>query len=100
MKVFLMPNLEKENAPFCTKRAAEVLYVSGAEVLIEEQYLSLCGSDTVTALPFEKCIEECDILIAIVSTRYSEYLVCGYSEYSCHLGYRAQRWLNVSVLPS
>lgn len=60
-----MPNLEKENAPFCTKRAAEALTSVGASVLIEPQFLPLAGDVPVEPLPFETCLEQCDLLIAI-----------------------------------
>lgn len=65
MQVFLMPNLEKENAPYCIWRAADVLSTNGAQVLVEEKYAALCGGAPVTVCTLQEALAHCDVLIAI-----------------------------------
>ena len=60
-----MPNLEKENAPFCTKKSASVLASCGAVVFIEPQFSALVDAKDVQLVPKEEGLRRCDVLIAI-----------------------------------
>jgi len=65
MQAFLMPNPEKENAPYCTKTAASVLASCGVSVLIEPQFSALVDSEDATFVSAAEGLARCDILIAI-----------------------------------
>ena len=65
MQAFLMPNLDKEHAPYCTKTSASVLAACGVLVLIEPQFSALVNSGDVSFVSAEEGLLRCDILIAI-----------------------------------
>lgn len=65
MKVLIVPNFEKENATFCTRKVYEKLIECGASVLFEDSVKSVLRFSDASYAPKEQQLEQADILLAI-----------------------------------
>ena len=77
MQAFLMPNLDKEHAPYCTKTSASILAACGVSVLIEPQFSALVNSGDVSFVSAEEGLLRCDMLIAIGGDGTAPKPLCG-----------------------
>ena len=66
MKIFLYPNLDKTNCFEYTSATCEILRRNGALLSMSEKYRDVFNClEGLFFKPEEKCIKECDIIVAI-----------------------------------
>lgn len=65
MTVYISPNPGKEQAVATAQRAAQLLLMQGATVLMRDDLNETCCADGVQYLPLEECLPRTDVILTI-----------------------------------
>ena len=65
MTVYISPNPGKEQAADTARRAAQLLLMQGATVLMRDDLNETCCADGVQYLPLEECLPRTDVILTI-----------------------------------
>lgn len=66
MKIYIFPNLDKQNCEEYTEKACNVLNQCGAELLIDEKYKNnFAHLDFLDFSDETKCVSRCDVIVVI-----------------------------------
>ncbi len=65
MKVYIIPNLNKELAYDAAAKAVDVLSEHGAQILINKELITLLSFDNVQYISAEHALNECDVIVTI-----------------------------------